>query len=475
MHRNGNQEVLNYAPSREQLAAYPAQSKFNPNKYSKEQAENVLRNRAQNLDIEIYNDGLSGENKGINHFLGTDRLPYVRSVENTINNADINFTWDGKQHFAKKYTNGNSGNDFMDLVITKNGKAFNKFPSDEKFVANKIKGAQDLSLKAPTSDTFKPINGVSDTNNIPLQKAVVNSNLYSVDDVMSMLRTPNQRKYLQEYLTNAAKNMDDSHALGSLSHINKAKSMLGKDIEALKASNRTGDAEKMQQLINVKQTLDSILQSSGKVKNMDAKYALAMRLEDAFKAGQQFGKEKIGNLPNYATTAEKKAWTQGFVERAATSENPSDFILKNKKALEKVLPKKSVVDILREVGKNKMAHKNATDAERIAIRKLGGDSSNSATRSPIREATDSIYAPVGYTLDVATLNLLKRRNANHAEQILSGNIKPSWIQKFNNNAKKYMPDKLISSLKRANNVSQRYAPNDITPYLVQSLILSDND
>ena len=49
---------------------------------------------------------------------------------------------------------------------------------------NKISGAQDLSFKAPLSNTFKPINGVSDNgNNISYIDVVVNYSLPNVSEV----------------------------------------------------------------------------------------------------------------------------------------------------------------------------------------------------------------------------------------------------------------------------------------------------
>ena len=182
-------EAKNLA-TRERLINSQAESMFNPNKYTKQQAENVLRDRAENLKMKIFNDGLDGERQGVNHFLGTDRRPYIRSIEQTVSNPDVSFTWDGKPHFSKKYTDGNSGKDFMDLVITKDGKLFNKFPTDEAFVANKTKGAQDLSFKAPSSDTFKPISGVSDNNNIPSLATYVKENPFLQQEIGKIRKNP---------------------------------------------------------------------------------------------------------------------------------------------------------------------------------------------------------------------------------------------------------------------------------------------
>ena len=88
---------MNFVPTREQLEAIKPESSFNPNKgLIKSEAETLLRERASQQGLGIYNDELSNVGNdmlGINHFLGTDRRPFIRTLNNTIEKTDVKFTW----------------------------------------------------------------------------------------------------------------------------------------------------------------------------------------------------------------------------------------------------------------------------------------------------------------------------------------------------------------------------------------------
>ncbi len=187
---NNAVEVLDFAPTRELLNRYKPETRFNPmtgkGSMQIKEAEDILRDRAMKKNLLIYNDGLSyikDSRLGINHFLGTDRNPYMRSISYTLDNPDFTYVWDGKKQFVKKYFDNLKGKDRFDLVVTKDGILFNKFPIDFKSLFNKLSGAQDLSLKAPLLDTFKPISGVPNNNNITMCPAVVNRNLQNITKV----------------------------------------------------------------------------------------------------------------------------------------------------------------------------------------------------------------------------------------------------------------------------------------------------
>ena len=105
MARHGADEVMNFAPTREQLEAIKPESSFNPNKgLIKSEAESLLRERASQQGLGIYNDELSNVGNdmlGINHFLGTDRRPFIRTLNNTIEKPDVKFTWGGNSIILK--------------------------------------------------------------------------------------------------------------------------------------------------------------------------------------------------------------------------------------------------------------------------------------------------------------------------------------------------------------------------------------
>ncbi len=97
MAAHGADEVMNFVPTREQLETIKPESSFNPNKgLIKSEAETLLRERASQQGLGIYNDELSNVGNdmlGINHFLGTDRRPFIRTLNNTIEKTDVKFTW----------------------------------------------------------------------------------------------------------------------------------------------------------------------------------------------------------------------------------------------------------------------------------------------------------------------------------------------------------------------------------------------
>ena len=116
-------------PAKEQLKAIKPQSKYNPNKkLTREEADALLRDRTAIQKLGIYNDELSYNDNaidkrlGIQHLLGETRNPYIRTLNNTINKPDVKFTWDGREFNAKMYENGDTGKNFMDWIITEDGK-----------------------------------------------------------------------------------------------------------------------------------------------------------------------------------------------------------------------------------------------------------------------------------------------------------------------------------------------------------------
>ncbi len=97
MAAHGTDEVMDFVPTREQLEAIKPESSFNPNKgLIKSEAETLLRERASQQGLGIYNDELSNVGNdmlGINHFLGADKRPFIRTLNNTIEKPDVKFTW----------------------------------------------------------------------------------------------------------------------------------------------------------------------------------------------------------------------------------------------------------------------------------------------------------------------------------------------------------------------------------------------
>ena len=229
-----DKEVLDFTPTREQLAAIKPESKFNPNKYTKEEADALFRERANQQGLGIYNDDLSYvpeavENRyGIQHLLGKERNPFVRTLNNTINNPDVRFSSEGRNFVAKMYKDADTGKNFMDYIITENGDIVTKYPTKVKRVANQIKkSAQNMSLSGRVLQvndgaTYAQLPAETITK-IPRFNAVVNSALPHVSSVYRDL-SPYQSDVLQSAISKGIKN--SRYPAGSWDSLNKARRYL---------------------------------------------------------------------------------------------------------------------------------------------------------------------------------------------------------------------------------------------------------
>ncbi|MBQ8784985.1 MAG: hypothetical protein IJZ59_02960 [Alphaproteobacteria bacterium] len=221
-----NIEIMNFAPTREQLSAIKAESKFNPGKYlTREDADILLRDRVAIQKLNIYNDEASyltdavDKKLGIQHFIGDDRRPFIRTLNNTIKNPDLTFVQDGKDYFVKKYTNSENGKDFYDLAFKKGNKLFNKFPkSSPNGIVNQINNetTKNLSfggrLSQATGRGTNPLTG-ENIDNVPLREVVVNSKLPHISSLYEGLNDVQRQQFgdsFQDVITN------NSQKLGTL-------------------------------------------------------------------------------------------------------------------------------------------------------------------------------------------------------------------------------------------------------------------
>ncbi len=214
-----NIETMNFAPTREQLLKYPAESRFNlPEKtLTTSEAENVLRNRAQNSGVEI------GGN--IDHYLNKrGRQQYVRTLSNTLENPDITYSLGNKNYFVKKY-NGVQGKEvklFNDFIVKKDGKLYTKFvPDDLDYVSNQLikNNPQDLSLRGVTNST-EPTGGKVGTSfykkNIPYYDIVVNSKLPHVSSLSEGLNGVQKQQFGDSFRDVMRNNSQKLGTLGSM-------------------------------------------------------------------------------------------------------------------------------------------------------------------------------------------------------------------------------------------------------------------
>ena len=233
-----DKEVLDFTPTREQLAAIKPESKFNPNKkITREEAETLLRDRAVLQKLGIYNDDLSNlpnavdERLGIQHMLDGDRRSFVRTLNNTVDNPDLTFSQDGKDYFVKKYTDSETGKDFYDFAFTKGNDLFDKYPKQKpngiiNQITDKNKTTQNMSLSSRVSQATGrgtyPLTNETITK-IPRFNAVVNPTLPHVSSVYRDL-SPYQSDVLQSAISKGIKN--SRYPAGSWDSLNKARRYL---------------------------------------------------------------------------------------------------------------------------------------------------------------------------------------------------------------------------------------------------------
>ena len=200
----------------------------------------------------------------------------------------------------------------------------------------KISGAQDLSLKAPVSNTFKPINGVSDDNILPFRDVVVNSELPHVSSLYEGL-TPYQSGQLDKALKTGLSKTNMK--AGSLESLNKVKQEINEMISKAKATDRPSEVWQLQEL---KGKFDNAMPEG--LKEVDAGFARAKRLEDAFERGTHYNPNNVTGADTIAamTSDEQNAFAQGLFKRinnnSLTGKSLADEALKYENTLSQVLP-----------------------------------------------------------------------------------------------------------------------------------------
>lgn len=92
--------------------------------------------------------------KGLGHFLKKeDRLPFVRTLENTVTNPDVKFIQsDGSTIYSKKY--GNIPEKPFDYVVyDETGNPYTKYMTDAEYLSGNIKAADNISINGRVMDS----------------------------------------------------------------------------------------------------------------------------------------------------------------------------------------------------------------------------------------------------------------------------------------------------------------------------------
>lgn len=396
MKQHASDEIMDFTPSKEQLKAIKPESRYNPNKkLTRKEADALLRDRAALQKMGIYNDEASyigNDELGINHFLATNRRPFIRTLNNTVNRPDLKYSQNGRDYIAKKYKNSDTGKDFFDLTILENGNLFNKMQTNDAYMANQFKKtAQDLSLSGRVSNTLEGNNPVLDITNITHKQGYVNSGIFEkgMRNAVANPDLPNvstlydglnefQRLQLNEVLKRGL-NKTNLKA-GSLESMNEVKKELNDIINSSMQTNPNNQLFKTatndtHHLYGIKDKLNNVLNSSG-LKNVDRQFARAKRLDEVYNQGRRFNPNSVNNdelLPSLSPL-ENNAFTQGLFNKIthnpAANKNLANEALNYEVALSKILPKSQYNKLIPELNRQKVQYNRLADLGSKAERML---------------------------------------------------------------------------------------------------------
>jgi hypothetical protein len=434
--RNANKELLNFAPTKEQLKAMKPQSKFNPNKkITREEAEALLRDRAALQKLGIYNDELShlpeavDKNLGVQHMLGDDRRGFVRTLNNTMDNPDLRFSQDGMDYYVKKYTDGESGKDFYDFAFKQDDKLFNKYPKEKpNAIVNQIneKTTKNLSFGGAGSQaTARGTNPLtSETiSSIPNQKVVVNKNLPRLSAYTDGLNEF-QKDALNQALSKGA--YMSTNAKGTLGATHRGQEVLNDMIEASYDTSIIGQKKpttETRQLMQVKERLNQILEPSG-IKPYDAGLSKAKALESAYEKGYKFkpSETKFEAL-GLEKARDKRAFLQGriasILDNVKEDKNIAKAIQADENTLRKLMPEGKYKQLLKD------ANNISTEYERV--KSLANQAEKQIVKPeaidrPLSERVETKGSVVGSIADKLNKILMTESN-KRAANILLGNEK----------------------------------------------------
>lgn len=457
MKQHASDEIMDFTPSKEQLKAIKPESRYNPNKkLTRKEADALLRDRAALQKMGIYNDEASyigNDELGINHFLATNRRPFIRTLNNTVNRPDLKYSQNGRDYIAKKYKNSDTGKDFFDLTILENGNLFNKMQTNDAYMANQFKKtAQDLSLSGRVSNTLEGNNPVLDNTNITPKQGYVNSGIFEkgMRDAVANPNLPNvstlydglnefQRLQLNEVLKRGL-NKTNLKA-GSLESMNEVKKELNDIINSSMQTNPNNQLFKTatndtHHLYGIKDKLNNVLNSSG-LKNVDRQFARAKRLDEVYNQGRRFNPNSVNNdelLPSLSPL-ENNAFTQGLFNKIthnpAANKNLANEALNYEVALSKILPKSQYNKLIPELNRQKVQYNRLTDlgskAERMLRtpekEKFFGREQLESKGSMFGTAADLLYGKIrGGIYRKAAKDLLNPNFAGRSDTIWDNNL-----------------------------------------------------
>lgn len=427
---NANRELVDFGPTKEQIASFPAESKFNPNNYTKEQAQNVLKNRAEKSGIELGGD--------IDHYTKrSDRVKTVRTLSNTLESPDILYSMGNKGYVVKKYDI--NGKPSFDFVAKEGGKVKTKFPTTENYISNQLqKNPQNVSLSGRASGLrigsthdLRPLTN----NNISYQNIVVNSKLPKLSAYTTDFNEF-QKDALEKAFNKGA--YMSNNAKGTLGATHRAQEVLNDMINKSYDTSQIGVKKattETRQLMKVKERMTEILEPSG-VKPYDAGISKAKSLEYFHDKGYNFkpSEMKFDNL-GLKTNRDKRAFLQGrldkILENVKTDQNLAKSIMEDENTLKKLMPERNFKKLIATAERLSSDYKKLQTLESKAGSKLGAPL---PFERPKSEKWESIGSFSGSLVD-RLANIAYGGANKRSAQYLLGDL-------TNNSGKSYLLDAL---------------------------------
>ena len=365
MAAHGADEVMDFAPTREQLINYPAESKFNvpKGKLTQKQAEDMLSKRANQSGIEVGGD--------LEHYSKRpDRVKTVRTLANTLKNPDIMYNKGNKGYVVKKYDM--DGKPFFDFVTKKDGKLWTKFPTNANYLENQIKNsAQNVSLSGRVTGVqpglIHSLPQVTN-NNIPLRNVVVNPELPHITSLYEGL-TPFQLGQLDKAIKTGLSKTNQK--AGSLESLNKIKQEINEAIAKAKSTDKPSEVWQLQELNN---KFDNAMPQG--LKEVDAGFSRAKSLEDAFNKGTHYNPDNVSgaDMIKGLSADEQNAFAQGLFKRinnnSLSGKDLAKDALKYENTLSQVLPQDAYNQLIQGLNRQSTRFGRLSELGRIAENRL---------------------------------------------------------------------------------------------------------
>jgi hypothetical protein len=542
-------------PTKNQIDAYSAESNFNPNNYTKEQAIAKLRERAERAETSVFNDELTGQGErlGSEHFIKENNINNIRTINNTLNKPDITYSQivKGKPHdyFVKKYDTikhsfsdnelqksfeeGNLFPEFdndlskaekfdmfkkfakeyekhiseykdgtlygqpdlpkdfyakltdkqknimndesfmglldyfdkrmsdkdltelLDFVVLENGKFFNKFKTDARYVAGQLKKDATNNVSVSGRVMMPTGSGYIATSSQPMYNitqngANVKQNVPNIKDIVGQLNEFKQNAMNKALAEGAA--MSD-YGAGSLDAVHKAQGVLNDMIENSFDKSVLGvkrPTTQTAELMGLKQVFTNMLEPSG-VKSLDARIAKTKSLEYFYDMGYKFkpSEKKFEDL-GIKTLRDKRAFLQGrlqaILDNVKDDKNLAKSIRADENTLKKLMPAKRFKELLSKTSEIDRQYTRLNKYIQLANREL--DKPLAADR-PMSERGESKLSYLGSLYDKANALMWQNANRRRAQALLNGGAQNPEV---------------LAALER---LAGRYNLGQITPYIAQ--------